>query len=517
MQSLLSNPPHVQLVDWTAQPYELSVAAARTCYSSRGIVSPEDVSRTKRSRALRDRIAESTLEAGHLTTRQHAHLVFALDRVSRAAIWSFLHSHPFYNSEQVSQRYVETQPENVAIPPLEEKPLGIYKASIREQMECYQQLIDLLMPTVREEYFRIFPARRKQAEQLESTMVKRAYEVARYVLPVAAHAYLYHTVSMLTLYRYARLADYFDVPLEQRLIIQQMVAAVKEVDPLSAQEFLDPIPIDQTPEYQWFANAQNDAPMFVEEFDAELEGHTSKLVDHSSLPEATMAAAVRQVLGIPRPQLDDAEALALVLHPDRNPYFAETLNLTTLTKLTRTMVHPYYTFQKKISHTADSQDQRHRTVPASRPVLASHYTGQPDYIVPRLISHHSQAQEVYEAQMRSTFAAINQLLDLGVAHEHAFYLLPNAVPIRFTESGSLLDLHHKWRMRLCYNAQEEIFYASVDEVQQIEEVHPAIGSCLRAPCWFRAEAGVRPYCPEGDRFCGSAVWKLPLGDYERLI
>ena len=38
---------------------------------------------------------------------QHATFVFVLDNVSRLAIWSFFHAHPFYNSEQVSQRYRE--------------------------------------------------------------------------------------------------------------------------------------------------------------------------------------------------------------------------------------------------------------------------------------------------------------------------------------------------------------------------------------------------------------------------
>mgnify|MGYP006171794697 CR=1 FL=1 len=33
-------------------------------------------------------------------------------------VWSFLHSYPFYNSEQVSQRYVEVKPGNYAVPPM---------------------------------------------------------------------------------------------------------------------------------------------------------------------------------------------------------------------------------------------------------------------------------------------------------------------------------------------------------------------------------------------------------------
>jgi len=55
--------------------------------------------------------------------------------------------------------------------------------------------------------------------------------VARYALPVATHAHLYHTISGLTLHRYHRLARQFDVPVEQQIVIDKMVAAVQAVDP----------------------------------------------------------------------------------------------------------------------------------------------------------------------------------------------------------------------------------------------------------------------------------------------
>ena len=78
--------------------------------------------------------------------------------------------------------------------------------------------------------------------------------------------------------------------------------------------------------------------------------------------------------------------------------------------------------------------------------------------------------------------AIERLLDAGVAPESALYLLPNAFPIRFLESGELLHFHHKWVHRLCYTAQEEIWRASVEEVRQVGGVHPRSPptSCRRA-------------------------------------
>ena len=72
--------------------------------------------------------------------------------------------------------------------------------------------------------------------------------------------------------------------------------------------------------------------------------------------------------------------------------------------------------------------------------------------------------------------------------EFALYLLPNAKAIRLVESGSLLHLLHKWTMRTCFNAQEEIYQASMEEVAQVRAAHagawalhrPAVLSCAPA-------------------------------------
>jgi len=208
----------------------------------------------------------------------------------------------------------------------------------------------------------------------------------------------------------------------------------------------------------------------------------------------------------------------LVLDPVRNPYLSDSLTLTTMSKLARAMVHPHFTVKKKLSHTADSQDQRHRMVPASRPVLARHVVAErPDYIVPALVRETPLALEFFEQAMARTWEAIRALLGLGVPTEYALYLLPNAFPIRFEESGDLLHFHHKWVQRLCYTAQEEIWSACREEVLQVTERFPEIGRYIQAPCWPRAQAGIRPTCPEGDRFCGVAVWKIPVAEYQRII
>src|SRR3990167_2699943 len=200
----LSPEPVVRLENYFQDPYNLAIATARTCYSSR-VISSEDVGKDDQSRAQRDRIAESIYKAGHHTTIQHPTFQFVLEKVSRQFIWSFLHAHPFYNSEQVSQRYVEVKAENFTVPPLAEEARAVYLDAVHEQMDVYHRLIDLVEPVVVSEYRRIFPSRSIEEKRWAGTIKKRCQEVARYALPVATHAHLYHTISGLTLHRYWRL------------------------------------------------------------------------------------------------------------------------------------------------------------------------------------------------------------------------------------------------------------------------------------------------------------------------
>ncbi len=514
-----SPPPKVRLVHAFERPYENVVATARTCYSARGIVT-EDQASARPER--RDAIAKSIYEAGHHTTFQHAHFQFSLENVSRQFLWSFLHSHPFYNSEQVSQRYVEVRRGNYAVPPMGPAEREIYEKAARRQQEAYGRLTELLVPLASDRYFALFPGRTRGdgRTRFAGAIGKRAQEIARYVLPVATFSYLYHTVSGITLFRYWRLCESMDAPAEQREVVGQMVAEVLRHDPLYAAVLQDPQPLDETPEYAAFRSlprARGAGREFRREFDRELGGRASKLVDWKANNEEILASAVREILGAPRSALSDDEAIRLVLDPAKNRSLGETLTLTTHGKLSRALFHPSYTFRKKLSHAADSQDQRHRMTPASRPALPAYLSEEPDYVVPMLISDVPEAADLYRQTMEETWQAIGELRSRGVADEFAAYLLPNAVSIRFTESADLLNLHHKFAMRLCYNAQEEIWRASLDEALQIRDVNPRIGPWLLPPCTLRHLASARPVCPEGERFCGVIVWKKDATEYVRSL
>jgi thymidylate synthase ThyX len=339
--------------------------------------------------------------------------------------------------------------------------------------------------------------------------------VARYVIPLAAFTAMVHTISGITLYRLWRMAESGDAPHETRLVVAAMVEAVRRHDPFFFDKVIvDPIAGDTLPEHA-FTRARPGADAFAAAFDRRLEGRVSKLVDASPGAEEMVADAVRVVFGLDADELPTDEAIARVLDPARNRYRLDTLNLSYHSPLTRSLHHASYTFAKRLSHTADSQDQRHRMVPGSRPLLTFADTREPDVVVPRLLHGNAEARDEFDAAVARAWAAKNRLLELGVPLEHALYLLPNAKALRFYESGPLIALVHKWTMRTCFNAQEEIYYASMDEVAQVQRVHPRLGRHLGPPCGVR-NGLISPRCTEGTHFCGVPVW-LNFPDVERRL
>ncbi|MCF7669944.1 MAG: FAD-dependent thymidylate synthase, partial [Verrucomicrobia bacterium] len=420
MNEFLSTPPEIKLVNAFDSPLNNAVAAAKTCYSSRGVVYGNDVvapdnggadSRETRIRK-RDNLARSLYKAGHHTVFQHAHFQFSISNVSRFFVWSFLHSHPFYNSEQVSQRYVEVRNNSYAVPPMPEPAYQIYDEIIQLQFNAYHRLIDALEPCVRNEYYSIFKGRRPQNDSSADSKAikKKCMEIARYVLPISTFTHLYHTISLITLMRYHRLMNIFDTTMEQRLVVGKMIEAVLEFAPELELLFEESIPLEFTPEFRFMEQLNNHRdPEFIKEFDASLDGRTSKLISRAGDNEGLLAGAVREIFGISEKRMDDRNAIESVLNPASNTWLGEAMNVTHYTKICRAMEHPVYTFRKKLSHTADSQNQRHRTTPASRPCLTASIADEPDYITPAVIKEHDPARKLYEQIMETTWDGINRL------------------------------------------------------------------------------------------------------------
>ncbi|MCC6275043.1 MAG: FAD-dependent thymidylate synthase, partial [Leptospiraceae bacterium] len=355
------NEPVVELIDYTKDAFNLSIASARTCYSSKGVLYPSDMVKSEKSLEIRDRVAKSTKKAGHLTTRQHPQFIFSLDKVSRQFVWAFLHSHPFYNSEQVSQRYVEVKDENYYIPPfLKEDEKKLYLECAKFCTKSYFEFSEILKPFIEQEYFSVFRARADYPEKWQDPIKKKSIEVARYLLPLATHTYMYHSISGITLHRYYRLMNSYNVPDEQSRVVRKMVALVEKIDPLFTEEMDEPIPLEETSEYQYFSSVFgreagknfSNAREFAKEFDSDMKGRYSKLVAGFSNGEKLLADAVRSILAIKSGSMEDEEVIRMLLSPEENKSLASTLNETTMSPLSRAMFQLSYTFKKKISHSA---------------------------------------------------------------------------------------------------------------------------------------------------------------------
>ncbi len=505
MDQVIDGGSRVRLRRWFGTPYAGAISAARTCYSDR-VVDAEEVTAGQRRR-----IGPLTFDAGHHTVYQHANFEFSLEGVSRQFIWSFLHRHPFYNSEQQSQRYVVLTEARAHVPPsLDRESRKIYEDAISGAWVAYRDLTELLKPIVRERLNQLWKIDTRKSKSfrknIERDIEKRSIETARYVVPVACHAALVHTVSGIVLHRLRAMAASGDVPEEAAAVVGKMLALVEAEDP-DFFRFVgrEPLAEDDIVENRMQPKLPLDQA-WRDAFDADLGDRISRLVAYTPEGPERIAAAVREVLGFSERELSDAEAVDAVMNPARNRYRLDSLNVSMHSPLMLTLEHAHYTFQRKLSHTADSQDQRHRMVPGSRPLLSRHDTLAPDVIVPELIASDPEVKQRFDEAMGALWRAKNELVSRGVDVRLAQYLLPNARAIRFQESGSLLHLMHKWNTRTCLNAQREIYDASMDEVAQLREVHPALARHIGPPCVVR-NGLVRPRCTEGSHFCGVPVWR----------
>lgn len=505
---LVTGEPIVRLMAYTEDPYDLALASARTCYSP-NLRTVEEV-----NDKLRENMGKALFNAGHHTPFQHPTFIFGLENVSRQFVWSFLHSHPFYNSEQSSQRYNLVTEAKVFVPPLAAHHKRLYEQATLQAWENYRRIYEILVADYRGLMTNLGRKKGQSDKGIESDAQKKSMETARYVLPIGAFTSLYHTVSGIELQRYLRMMNTGDCPAETRVVVQKMVDAVKAVDPNFFTVSQGPMPEELTLEAKLAQSKQPTQAQIEAEnrkFDSQLDGRFAKLVSFDPNAEGMVADGVREVLGTPEALLSDDEALELLMHPGKNPYLLDTLNTWTHSPLMRALNHAQYTFKKKISHTADSQDQRHRMTPGSRPLLTRVHTEKPDYILPEVLKDNTEAVNAYRDTMDILWDAKNALIADGVSTENATYLLPNAVSVRFTQSGSMLNFMHKWRLRTCFLAQWEIYQSSMDELAQVAAVHPRLTQHQGPPCLVRdglvTNKTPEGPCPEGGHWCGVDVWR----------
>jgi flavin-dependent thymidylate synthase len=441
------------------KPSNTAVSAARTCYFPNGIVTPEK----SEAWARKDDLLQGIFKGGHHTTLMHTHITMLISGMSRHLIWRLLHGHPYYNSEQVSQRYAKMKLENFVYPADAEK--AEWEAFYRSRFEDYEKLIEILHPDV----LAVVPKFRRKDS------MKKAQEMARYVLPVGMSAYLYHTVNIITLLRYIAVAP-------------TMPEARKE-----AVEFADLI-----------------AEKLIE-LDASLKPLVEHARDASPVFPAFDMARLKQRIGVEEEQVKVYDVVGDAAF-DVNENYADVLRYSQM--LPDSGVLGGFSTYIKLSLSADAQNQRHRRSPAVRPALEPLYGR--SYYVPPIIAKNAEASELYNASITASYDFFeSQRGKIGFGE--VAYALSNAHEIELVERNDFTSFHHKAQMRLCYNAQEEIFDIVYEQVKQLRAMGVTGSEELLPPCATRFRMKIRPTCPEGDHFCGIKVWKSEFEDYKRDI
>lgn len=491
--------------------FDIALGAARSCYAGE-LVKPIEV-RDNLERAKK--IAKDTYKARHHTPYMHKNYIFGLDGVSRQFIWSHLHAHPFYNSEQVSQRYKKMTVENVVVPRLTKEQRKVFIGRVDQQFQEYDLLReDLLFDVACEEFYSRFPGKKSKHESNIITIRKKTQEAARYLIGLNTQAHLYHSINAVTLARYHRLSQQYDTPTEASIIINKMISEVSKRDPSIIELFDAPLPKEALLENKLgaklFTKGKDPAltKQWAQEFDARLDGKPSLLTAHKENGIEEMLNSVRDIYGMPKDALDDQTILQYLFDPSLNTHRGDVLTLDHMQKISRSKNAPHFTFMMKLSATADAQEQRQRMSPASRPIFEQIVLDTPDYIVPSIVKASGDiAMEFFEESMHKTWEARNHLLELGAEPEMANYLLPNGIALRFRENVDLLNFGQKDEKRECLNAQEEISRLMLAQRIDVERVHPELKGVFGPPCYLRRQADIKPPCPEGDLYCGVPVFK----------
>jgi len=435
----------IELVKNNIDPVDLSVGSARTCYS-KTLVTPEKVTNWEKKKSL----LVDLFKSGHHTTLQHAHFTFLIEGVSRLSLWRFFHSHRFYNSDQVSQRYTETNKESFK--DFKNQEIYNYHTYLSEK---YYELTDIFTKIYEESKN---PVERKNAK-------KKAMENARYILPQSVLANLYHTINLSTLLRYHYGVKYVaDCQKEVKEIVENMVELVLKEYPDLKELF-----------------ELNDKSNIRSVYDNRIikfynENKLCSLVDFS------------------------------VFEDEYDLWYGDTAGLGAL--FNSTIGTTYVKFNLKLSLSADAQNQRHRTAYGTRPELSeiivrSYHKSINNYYMPDVFKESDKAQEIFQECITKSI----DLIDKEDIEDKSYFLL-NAFQIPITEVNSGVDFIHKVQKRLCLNSQEEITKVTWCMVNAIKEVSilSNYAEMVAPPCVSRFKQNITPTCPEGSRFCGVKEW-----------
>jgi len=437
-------------------PTNVAAASARSCYSST-IVTPEKVENWEKKVPL----LKDLFKSGHHTTMQHTTFTFEIEGMSRLLIWRLLHSHAHYNSDQVSQRYAKIGLDESTYYYPESVDKDKTQVLFAKLHKAYTQLTEKLTAIYEKDENKV----------IQKIANKKAMEMARYVLPQATKAHLFHSINFITALRYIKAAD----------IIPEADTEAKEF-----AKIIEDTLIAADPAYEeiiLIAKKQN-----------------------ASFPNMDFSRFPALDIGEDTKVFDITTGHGL---PDSENY-ANGLNMNALFYPTETLSS--FTIRMRLSLSADAQNQRHRTSLGLRePLLVTMYnntgkTPEDKCYIPDIILQNEELHEIYMGAIEEAFTFIDDI-SKECNPKDIPYFLPNAFQIEVIEKNDISNFSHKAKLRTCLNAQEEIRDLTEDIIKQLDKENLEEIDYLVPPCVSRSRNGINPACSEGARFCGIKLWK----------
>lgn len=458
------------------------------------------------------RLPINVLESGHTTVLEHVVFTLQIQDISRLLAW-ILHYNPFYNTTQQSQRYV------VLSKPMFYNPNNnkIFEDSVLKDFDGYKKLQKDLEGVVLKAYKERFPYRFKDTI-LKKHVKKKSGEIARYVLPLAVNTNLTHTVNLLTILRYIQYFKNIRLFLEDYIVLDNTSQARSKSRSLrlestlkEAEEFsrsLKQVLIDYDPRLEiLISKADSMIPDFS--YDLELIALKKAREFDYGLGSVDGIPYVKLVEYTPKEEHEILKQLSGNWKLQINKMVATPINTLPISQISGILKKAYYVFYEKMSHSAESQNQRHRTTMPGRVLLSLNS----EWYIPKLIKQDKEILNSYNRFMHEIWLGVKRSLNESDL-ESAVYLLPNAALVRRTKTVDYPNLLHFDVLRLCLHTQEEVWNLALQETVLVRKVHPKLGDLLLPKCSHRFKAGKTPYCNEGLNYCGIEVWK---SEFERLL
>lgn len=471
----------------------------------------------------------SLLQSGHTSLFQHTNFHFYISGVSRIFVSHFLHAHSFYNTEQVSQRFVKQ--DSFYIPdsfPLKELETA-YNVVTEMAPIWYNDLIEEIVDLVHEKTKNMSEHQRKfiNPEQI-------ACENARYFLPMCSSTRLHYTVNFLTLmrmYNVAKLVFYRNPEVSD--FVDKLAKELSTVDP--------------------------DIVLLLEK---SLE-HTKKLdkdnnIEKSFTEDVVNKRNIRLFKSGKFEHIYDAEALSFYHDAMRNgeaSIIHDPLRIQFAYKYPEKLNDIFFKFSKMASYAAFCQEQRHRGYTTIMAPWGPDFFGLKNVV----FTYPPVIKQMIDMGNETVAGAIERIVDIVSTFKKVainkdiatmyLYLLPMGSVISYSQIAPISAIIHKIGQRLCLHAQIEIWEIAKLEAALLEyfvetsrksfaDKLPIIGGIKRlfggnnkmdddtaefimkslgAICHQRKNCGISPYCPEGTRFCGVTFWEEDPQKVDRMF